>query len=421
MQNHIAIDIRSEVGPLKGVILHRPGQEVENMTPRNAERALYSDILNLAVAEKEYAQFSGVLKKLTRTLEAKDLLRDILENKTARDRLLNRICLNEQTECILTELQALASAELATLLIEGIPMRKDTLTKFMSGERYILQPLHNFFFTRDASVAIGENVLISRMASQVREREAIIMEAIFDYHPLFQTTTYNPVQFPDFRKSLTIEGGDILIAREDVLLIGLGARTTTHGIDFILERLKERGRKVHVIVQELPHSPESFIHLDMVFTFLDRDTCLIYEPLILDPNRYRTIHISIDQGEVRQISEEKNILEALKQLGMPQRFIRCGGEGDEWIQEREQWHSGANFFAIGPGKVIGYGRNVHTIDALNKHGYEVLPANKILNGEVDPADYRQYVITIEGSELARGGGGCRCMTMPVAREAIFDG
>ncbi len=416
MNSVINLDIRSEVGELEAVLIHTPGQEVENMTPRNAERALYSDILNLNIVQREYAQFKSILEKFTRTLEMKDLLREILQNKTARERLIDHICRNEQAECLAQELLDYSARELATLLIEGVPLKKDTLTRFMSGERYALQPLHNFFYMRDSAITVFDNVLIARMASQVREREAIIMEAIFDFHPLFRTTTFNPVNFPDYHPKITIEGGDILIAREDILLIGLGARTTTYGVDFILERLKEHGLNTHVLVQELPHQPESFIHLDMVFTFLDTHTCLIYEPLILDPNRYRTIHISVANGEVEQIEEEKNLLEALDKLNMPVDYIPCGGKHDEWIQEREQWHSGANFFALAPGKVMGYGRNVHTMEALNQHGFEILSAQAILDGRVNPQDYHRFAIAIDGSELARGGGGCRCMTMPLRRK-----
>ncbi len=414
----IEIDVRSEIGELEGVIIHAPGREVEDMTPRNAERALYSDILNLAVASVEYSQFSTVLRKLTRTFEVQTLLRETLQDESAKNELLKKICRNEAVDCIKEYLGLLEPAELARQLIEGVPLKKETLTNFLSNERYSMQPLHNFFFTRDASISIDNQVLIARMASKVREREAIIMETIFDHHPHFRATTFNPADSQPFDPGITIEGGDILVAREDILLVGIGARTTTQGVDYLLERLKHKGRRQNIIVQELPPSPESFIHLDMVFTFLDVDTCMMYQPVVLDPNRYKTVHIALDNGRVDFIREKRNIPEALQKLGMDLNQVLCGGETDEWIQEREQWHSGANFFAVAPGKVMGYGRNVHTMEALNRKGYEIIRAVDFLKGKVDLSGYSRYVITIDGSELARGGGGCRCMTMPVRRKPV---
>jgi arginine deiminase len=171
-------------------------------------------------------------------------------------------------------------------------------------------------------------------------------------------------------------------------------------------------------VQELPHQPESFIHLDMAFTMIDRDKCMVYEPLILMPNKYQTVMIEIDNGKVVSIRNVENILVALKSLGIDLEPLYCGGRGDQWVQEREQWHSGANFFAIGPGRVIGYERNDKTIEELNKHGFEVLPGVDVARGIISPDAYDKYVIAIDGSELSRGGGGCRCMTMPVRRQAV---
>ncbi|HOK38637.1 MAG TPA: arginine deiminase family protein [Bacteroidales bacterium] len=280
-----------------------------------------------------------------------------------------------------------------------------------------MQPLHNFFFTRDAAISINEKVLIARMANNVRERESMIMQAIFDFHPAFSTTTINPIEDRFFSENIKIEGGDILVAREDVLLIGIGSRTTSQGVDFILRRLKEKKMNMSIIVQELPLSPESFIHLDMVFTFLDKNKCMIYEPIITRPNKYQTVLISVDNGKVK-ISEKTNLLTATKELGFDLEPIYCGGTEDSWIQQREQWHSGANFFAFAPGKVIGYERNVYTIEALSKHGFEVLKAEEIINDKVHPDNYDKCVVTIAGSELSRGGGGARCMTMPINRENI---
>jgi arginine deiminase len=413
------IDIRSEIGDLEAVILHTPGPEVENMTPASAQKALYSDILNLSVALKEYNQFKGFLSKVTKTFQVKDLLVDVLAESSHRSAIVNRVCEQERNgEFLKDELESLKPEKLATALIEGIEMRKDNLTRFLSKDRYTLEPLHNFFFTRDASVAILDRVLISRMASRIRERESLIMDTIFTNHPLFKARTMHPEESRHFCKEFSFEGGDFLVAREDILLIGTGPRTTSKGIDFIIEYYRKKKMKRHIIVQELPNNPESFIHLDMVFTFLDRNQCMIYEPLVMHPSRYLTIHINIDNGKVKSIREVENIPAILNELGMDLELLYCGGRKDSVNQEREQWHSGANFFAIGPGKVMGYGRNAHTMEELNNHGYEVIKANDVIHGKVDINRYLKYVVTIDGAELSRGGGGCRCMTMPVKRKEV---
>jgi arginine deiminase len=295
-------------------------------------------------------------------------------------------------------------------------MKKDSLTSYLNKENFALRPLHNFFFTRDSSVTIFDKVLISKMASKVRERESMSMETIFENHPLFSTSVYNPYNHPDHSESVKIEGGDILIARKDIILVGTGSRTSSQGVDYLLNQLKLQKESCHLIVQELPHEPESFIHLDMAFTFLDSDSCLIYEPLILMPNRYQTVHIHIDNGKVKSIHSVKSIPDVLAELGMDLKLVYCGGRKDIMIQEREQWHSGANLFATAPGKLIGYSRNVYTLEDLNDSGFDIIKGKDVIAGKIDLKDYSKYVVTIDGSELARGGGGVRCMTMPVRRK-----
>jgi arginine deiminase len=409
------INLYSETGNLEGVILHPPGPEVENMTPQNAERALYSDILNLAVARKEYNQLECALQQITETYRVGDLLRDILQSNEVKDKIIKKTCYNEKRPELLDFLMEQEPGELSRLLIQGVPLKRDTLTNFLSNENYALTPLHNFFFTRDSSIALFDKILIAKMASTVREREALIMEAIFNYHPKLRSQTIVPESHDIAGNRISIEGGDLLVVREDILLIGIGSRTTTQGVDFIINQLKQEKRRIHIIVQQLPHRPESFIHLDMVFTLLDQDVCMLYEPLILRPNKYETVYIDLDNGKVKSISTVEHIPAILARLGMDLKPTFCGGNSDPGIQEREQWHSGANFFAVGPGKVIGYNRNIHTLENLNQNGFEVIRVRDMLSGKISLDDYNKYVLTIDGSELSRGGGGVRCMTMPLRR------
>ena len=188
----IKVEVSSEIGVLRGVIMHTPGHEVENMTPENAERSLYSDILNLSVATKEYVHLKEILEKVTEAFEVKDLLIETLRSDEVKEELVRKISFQEDAATEIDFLLQLPVKVLATQLIEGVILRRDNLTRFLSKERYSMRPLHNFLFTRDASMTLWDEVLIGKMASKVRERETIIMEAIFRHHPAFGVKTINP-------------------------------------------------------------------------------------------------------------------------------------------------------------------------------------------------------------------------------------
>lgn len=418
----LKIDVQSEIGRLDAVLLHRPGAEVENMTPRNVSRALYSDILNLSIAQKEYEQLYGALSKVAQVYEVSDLLVKVLDDEKSREELIRRICVSEEVISYYETLMQMPSRELCRVLIEGLPARIDSLTSYFRNEYYAIYPLYNFYFTRDAAVTIGNNALICRMANKVRMRESLIMNAIYRHSGAFECNVVDANEQRDRTSSVIMEGGDILIAREDILVIGNGIRTTSQGIDFIVDRICRNypcGR-YNVLVQQLPSEPESFIHLDMVFTLLDRDKCMVFKPLIMQSNQYQTVHIVIEDGNVLSIRPVAGLLPALKSLGMDLKPVVCGG-ADDWDQEREQWHSGANFFAFAPGKVLTYARNVHTLEELDANGFEIVSASDFMSGRRDDLvsdPSKLCAVALNGSELPRGGGGARCMTMPLSRQKI---
>lgn len=412
----ITLNVQSEIGKLDAVLTHYPGPEVENMTPRNAQRALYSDILNLSIARKEYDQLLGVLRKSSKVYEVSDLLTDVLKRENCKETLIRKICEMEQVTGYIDYLMDQPASVLSKILIEGLPIQINTLTDFLRDEYYALQPLYNFYFTRDPSVIIGNNALICKMANGVRVRESLILDAIFKSGLAFNTGVINSYDLSKNSSEVKIEGGDVLVIREDILLIGNGSRTSAQGIDMLVKEFCKTGSgSKHVIIQQLPESPESFIHLDMVFTMLDTNTAMVYKPLILESSPYQTVHMQIDNGKVVKITSASNILSVTSKLGIEIEPIVCGGKADEWDQEREQWHSGANFLAIAPGKVISYARNIHTLEELNKNGYEIVTASDIIGEKCHLDSLGKCVITIEGSELPRGGGGPRCMTMPLLR------
>jgi arginine deiminase len=408
------VRLYSEIGKLNAVLLHRPGIEIERMTPENAHEALYSDILNKRIVDGEYANFEGVLSRWTKTYQVVDLLAEVLKNETVKEYLVETSCRIDDCGFLCDELLSHDEKVLARELVEGFEYRSGVDPKKYETERYILKPLYNLFFTRDAASSMYNMLLMNTMSFKVRMRENIIYRAIFENY--FGCESINA---GEWEASARTEGGDVLIARDDTLFIGNGVRTNKKGIEFLAEYFKSRKPKFNILVQELPETPESFIHLDMVFTFLDKDRCMMFEPIIRKNAKYshlQTTHIEIDNGKITY-HQKPNFLQGARDLGFDLNPVVCGGD-DTWTQQREQWHSGANFFALGEGKVIGYERNWKTIEALDKAGFSVLKAADVCKGTVDMHDYEKFVVTFAGSELPRGGGGARCMTMPINREEV---
>lgn len=413
--NIVPVNVTSEIGKLRGVLLHRPGVEIERMTPQNAAHALYSDILNKNIVDQEYANFCGVFEKFTQVYYVMDILAEVLKDAEVKNMLVNESCRLDGCPFLAEELASMEAGELARVLIEGFAYREGRDEERYAEERYILKPLYNLFFTRDASSTVYDKVLINSMSFEVRRREILIYKAIFENY--FGCETFNAEACdPEART----EGGDVQIARHDLLCVGNGIRTNKKGIEFLANKFAAEKGRFQILYQELPHEPESFIHLDMVFTFLSQHECMIFEPMLKKTGIFAGKHttmIEIDNGKI-SYREYGNILEGLKSTGIDLQPIFCGGS-DAWDQQREQWHSGSNFFCMEPGKIIGYHRNSHTIEALDKAGFAVLPAEDIVSGKIDMHDYKKFVAAFKACELPRGGGGARCMTMPVCREEAW--
>ena len=409
----IKVNVTSETGRLNAVLLHRPGVEIERMTPANAHEALYSDILSKEIVDNEYRWFSGVFERTTKVFYVSDILEQLLEDDDLCASLVTQSCRAEGCDYLIDVMLMQDAKTIARELIEGFPYRAGKDPDRYAERRYVLRPLYNLFFTRDASSSVFDRVLVNSMSFDVRKRENLIYKSIFKHY--FGCEVMNA---QEWNSAARTEGGDVQIGRSDLLCIGEGIRTNAKGIEFLAHTFKDRPR-FNIIAQQLPHQPDSFIHLDMVYTFLDRDRCMMYEPMLHKTAEFvgkRTTRIEIDNGKVKY-HDCKNMLEALKQVGMEMEPVFCGGD-DPWVQQREQWHSGANFFALAPGKVIGYRRNIHTIEALDRAGFSVLKAEDVAEGRVSIDDYKRCVVTFAGSELPRAGGGARCMTMPINRDEL---
>ena len=403
------INVKSEIGALKKVLVHRPGRELLNLTPDSLERLLFDDIPYLPVAQEEHDEFVRILRDNgVEVVYLEDLMTEVLDsNPEIRERFITQFIYEagirtpKYRSLVYEYLSSIENNRLLVLkTMEGIVNNEVIKSKAKKGKSlvdyiqddtaFVVDPMPNLYFTRDPFASIGNGISLNRMYSVTRNRETIYAEYIFNYHKDYKDT----IKYYDRYNPYHIEGGDILVLNEHILAIGVSQRTLPESIEQIaLNMFKDPDCEVDTILAfNIPNS-RAFMHLDTVFTQIDYDK-FTYHPGIMDTLQVFEIKEDVMEGiKVKEINDSlENVLE--KYLKKDITLIPCGG-GDKIISEREQWNDGSNTLCIAPGVVVVYDRNNITNAVLRRYGIKVLE--------------------MHGSELSRGRGGPRCMSMPLIR------
>lgn len=398
----------SEVGRLKRVLLHRIGSEVEGLVPDNFSRLLFDDIPYLKVARSEHDAFAETLRQNgVEVLYYVDELTAALADGDVREAFLRELIAESDVRsqtlagALLETLRSLPVEEMVRKVIAGVrrrdlpDFRSPHFADFISaGEPFYLDPMPNLYFTRDPGACVGDGLSIHHMHTRTRRRESLLLEYIYRYRWLREAP--DTPQWYDYDDPYSIEGGDVLVLDSETVAVGLSQRTTALAIELFARKLLMRSAFRRVVVFEIPKS-RAFMHLDTVFTMVDRDKFVIH-PEIEDPlrvfkmvpERDGLVHFSAMTGTLSEALRDVLRLSAVE-------LIRCGGD-DPMTAQREQWNDGSNTLAIAPGVVVTYERNHVTNELLDRRGVTVL--------------------TIPSSELSRGRGGPRCMSCPICRDDI---
>ncbi|HFJ9452718.1 TPA: arginine deiminase [Bacillus tropicus] len=406
------IHVTSEIGELQTVLLKRPGKEVENLTPDYLQQLLFDDIPYLPIIQKEHDYFAQTLRNRgVEVLYLEKLAAEALVDKKLREEFVDRILKEGQADVNVAHqtlkeyLLSFSNEELIQKIMGGVrkneieTSKKTHLYELMEDHYpFYLDPMPNLYFTRDPAASVGDGLTINKMREPARRRESLFMEYIIKYHPRF--VKHNVPIWLDRDYKFPIEGGDELILNEETIAIGVSARTSAKAIERLAKNLFSRQNKIKkVLAIEIPKC-RAFMHLDTVFTMVDYEKFTIH-PAIEGPKGNMNIYI-LEKGsdeETLKITHRASLMEALKEvLGLSELvLIPCGG-GDVIASAREQWNDGSNTLAIAPGVVVTYDRNYVSNTLLREHGIEV--------------------IEVLSSELSRGRGGPRCMSMPIVRKDI---